>query len=239
MSVELKILVPYEEWMLLKKIAKNHENCKDRPIEDWERLKSIEKEHEKCKNYHNNTKVNGLTTEGAGSCVSPVDESGDKRLNAQTLVMPITHSSDEQNVDSNSGSFEKNVIVDKTIEIPSKSNPIKNLSNADIIQHIKEKYKVEASALLDNLSDHPTEFSYDPNGIVSLFGTIYPGSSIFEILPVTFYSIGRAEKEIVGVLKWLELLKKYGLLDFVKNNALLKNTSKHVLDNWYFLGPIS
>ena len=49
MSVELKILVPYEEWKFLKKIEKTHEGCKDRSTEQWERLKTIEQEHQKCK----------------------------------------------------------------------------------------------------------------------------------------------------------------------------------------------
>ena len=162
MSVELKILVPYAEWQLLKKTAENHESCKGRPSEEWERLKDIEKEHDKCKSRYDNAKGNGLsTTEGAGNCV---DESGDHRLNVHTLVMPGTNNSDQQNIDNNFGSFEKNVIVDKATEIPSKSNPIKNLSKSDIIQHIQEKYKVDASALLDSLSHHPLEFSYDSNG---------------------------------------------------------------------------
>ena len=38
MSVELKILVPYEEWQLLKKIAKTHESCSGKSNEEWEKL---------------------------------------------------------------------------------------------------------------------------------------------------------------------------------------------------------
>ena len=47
MSVELKILVPYEEWQLLKKIAKTHESCSDKSTEEWEKLRAIEKQHQK------------------------------------------------------------------------------------------------------------------------------------------------------------------------------------------------
>ena len=259
MSVELKILVPYDEWKLLKKIAKTHEGCKDRSTEEWDRLKTIEKEHEKCKEHYNNKKTHGLATaEGSGYCVN---ESGDHKGNEYSMVMPSSISHDQKNIDSDSGSFEKQVIVDKAIEIPSTTNSIKSLSKSDVIQHLQEKYKVEASSLLDNLSEHPRDFSYDANGIVSIFGTAYPGDiftiaiskidstkhmhhsisgcTIFEILPVTFYSIGRQKKDIIGIDKWLELLKKYNLMDFVKNNSLKEKTSDNDLEKWYFLGPIS
>ena len=58
MSVELKILVPYDEWILLKKISKIHESCKDIPTNEWKRLKNIEKEHKLCESHNKNSKVN-------------------------------------------------------------------------------------------------------------------------------------------------------------------------------------
>ena len=177
------------------------------------------------------------------------------------MVIPSSISYEKKNIDSVSGSFEKQVIVDKAIEIPSTADSIKSLSKSDVIQHLQEKYKVEASSLLDNLSEHPRDFSYDANGIVSIFGTAYPGEifpiainradctkhmhhsisgcTIFEILPVTFYSIGRQKKDIIGIDKWLELLKKYNLMGFVKNNSLKEKNSDNDLEKWYFLGPIS
>ena len=173
MSVELKILVPYDEWKLLKKIAKTHEGCKDRSIEQWERLKTIEKEHQNCKDHYNNKKSHGLATaEGSGHCVS---EFGDHKVNQHAMVMPSTIIPEEKNIDNDSGSFEKQVIVEKAIEIPSSTDLKKSLSKSDVIQHLQEKYKVEASLLLDNLFEHPRDFSYDANGIVSIFGTAYPG----------------------------------------------------------------
>ena len=74
MSVELKILVPYEEWKLLKKIAKTHEGCKDRSTEEWDRLKTIEKEHEKCKEHYNNKKTHGLATAEASFDFNLLDQ---------------------------------------------------------------------------------------------------------------------------------------------------------------------
>ena len=131
---------------------------------------------------------------------------------------------------------------------------------SEIIQHIQEKFKNDASALLQSLASHPLQFSYDSNGILSIFGTKYPGnctfhpfqyrksfnnfsfvtgSSIFEILPLTFYSIGRKEKDIIGVDKWLQLLKKFDLMDFVKNHSLKMKAPEKEIQNWYYLGPTS
>ena len=61
------------------------------------------------------------------------------------------------------------------------------------------------------------------------------GSSIFQLLPQTFYPIGH--DTIVGANRWLELLKKYQLQEFVKNEALMKS-SKPKSSDWYFLGPV-
>ena len=118
------------------------------------------------------------TAEGSGQCVS---ESGDHKGNEHSMVMPATIIPDQKNIDSDSGSFEKKVIVEKAIEIPSTVDSIKSLSKSDIMQHLQEKYKVEASSLLDNLYEHPTDFSYDANGIVSIFGTAYPGEISLKI----------------------------------------------------------
>ena len=173
MSVELKILVPLEEWQLLKKTAKIHESCSDKSNEHWERLKGIEKEHQKCQTLSNSANINSLsTTEGAGTCV---DESGDHRISDLTFVMPSTHENEQQNNDSNNDNFEKNVIVDKAIKVTSESNPTKTLSKSEILQHIDEKFKTDASTLLDKLAGYPLQFSYDSNGILSIFGTHYPG----------------------------------------------------------------
>ena len=178
MSVELKILVPYDEWILLKKISKIHESCKDIPTNEWKRLKNIEKEHKLCESHNKNSKVNSLSTaDGAGHCVNESGDTSqtDTSLNVNTFVMPTSHTIGEPNIDSKSESFEKNVIVDKATEIPSTSNPIKILAKSDIIQHVQEKYKVDASTLLDKLSKYPNDFSFDSNGIVSISGTLYPG----------------------------------------------------------------
>ena len=165
MSVELKILVPLDEWKLLKSKAKTHENCDDKSKE-LERLREIEKEHQKC-----SAKVKSLsTTEGAG-----VNETGDHKISDITFVMPSSNHNRQQNIDASADIIDKNIIVDKAIEVPSDSNPVKILSDSEILQHIKDKFKNHASALLSKLAGHSSKFSYDSNGILSIFGEKYPG----------------------------------------------------------------
>ena len=117
------------------------------------------------------------TTEGAGNTI---DGSGDhNRLHDLSFVMPGTIQKEQQNIDSDVNSFEKNIIVDKATKVSAEPSPIKTLSMSEIIQHIQEKFKNDASALLQSLASHPLQFSYDSNGILSIFGTKYPGNCTF------------------------------------------------------------
>ena len=94
MSVELKILVPYEEWQLLKKIAKTHESCSGKSTEEWEKLRAIEKKHQNCQTQLGDTKPNNLSTiEGAGTCTN---ETGDHRLSDLNFVMPSTNQNQQK-----------------------------------------------------------------------------------------------------------------------------------------------
>ena len=185
MSVELKILVPYEEWQLLKKIAKTHESCSGKSTEEWEKLRAIEKQHQKCQTQLGDAKHNNLnnlsTIKGTGTCI---DESGDYRLSDFNFVMPSANQNQQQNIDRDINSFEKNVIVDKAAKVLPESNPIQPLAKSDIIQHIQEKFKNDAIALLDTLAGHPSQFSFDSNGILSIFGTSCPGNCAFNLILV-------------------------------------------------------
>ena len=109
MLAELKILVPLEEWQLLKKTAKKHESCSEKSNEEWERLKRIEMEHQKCQGQLKSSKTNSLATvEGAGTFP---DETGDHRISDVTFVMPSIKQTEENKTDSGRNDFEKNVIL--------------------------------------------------------------------------------------------------------------------------------
>ena len=65
----------------------------------------------------------------------------------------------------------------------------------------------------------------------------FAGSSIFQILPATFYSTSIKEGDIVAAKKWLELLKKHDLMDCVKNQSLKLSAFENEEKHWYYLGP--
>ena len=183
MSVELKILVPLEEWTLLKKIAKSHENCSGKSNEEWEELKRIEREHQKCQSQLHMAKTNKLsTTEGAGAFIDGSGDHTSVHTGDLTFVMPSSHQNEEKNTDGNCNSFEKDVIVDQGAEVPSRSSTHKTLSKSEVLENIQEKFKTDASSLLDKLAHYPLQFSYDSNGILTIFGTTYPGKELLCLL---------------------------------------------------------
>ena len=73
----------------------------------------------------------------------------------------------------------------------------------------------------------------------TVYSNLSVGSNIFEILALTFYSILHKESDIVGVKKWIQLLKKCELMAFLKNSSLRKNASENEPGRWYYLGPTS
>ena len=68
---------------------------------------------------------------------------------------------------------------------------------------------------------------------------LFTGSSVFEVLPITFYSIG--QKNIAGLQSWLNLLKKHGLMEYIKNPDLIARYTKieEKITIWYFLGEVA
>ena len=174
MSVELKILVSYDEYELLKATAEQHESCKNESNAELNRLKKIEQDHKNCPKQSSDTEKNNLSTAG-GSGVCP-DASGDYINKTKCFVMPKVDCDNQKNVDDSKEHCEKLVIVDKATEVSPNHSPFTSLSESDVIQHIKENFKPQAKELLQKLNAFPEDFSYDSNGILRLFGTVYPGN---------------------------------------------------------------
>ena len=105
------------------------------------------------------------------------------------------------------------------------------LTIRDIVQHLKHKYKKYGKELLHKFSDF-NDLKFDKNGLISIDDNTIPGnigkkckslhslknflftgSSVFEVLPITIYSIG--QKNIAGLQSWLNLLKKHGLMEYI------------------------
>ena len=62
------------------------------------------------------------------------------------------------------------------------------------------------------------------------------GSSIFELLPNTFYNIEKSN--ITGINLWILLLRKHNLLEFVQNSQLQKMTQQKESSKWFYLGSV-
>ena len=136
--------------------------------------------------------------------------------------------------------------------------PENNLTIKDIVEHLKHEYKRYGKELLQKLSMFPNDFKFDKNGLISIDDNTIPGnigkkckslhslknfpftgSSVFEVLPITFYSIG--QKNVAGLQSWLNLLKKHGLMEYIKNPDLIARYTKieEKITIWYFLGEVA
>jgi hypothetical protein len=113
------------------------------------------------------------------------------------------------------------------------------LSNEDVVSFLKEDHQKSGRIVLEKLSLYPKDFSYDNNGIVTIFGITFPGSSVFQLLPAILYPVSTLE--ISGIYSWLSLLKRHHLMNFVQNSEL-KNFEENYDDKnskWYFLGSVN
>ena len=136
--------------------------------------------------------------------------------------------------------------------------PENNLTIRDIVEHLKHEYKRYGKELLHKLIMFPNDFKFDKNGLISIDDNTIPGnigkkckslhslknflftgSSVFEVLPITFYSIG--QKNIAGFQCWLNLLKKHGLMEYIKNPDLIARYTKieEKITIWWFLGEVA
>ena len=136
--------------------------------------------------------------------------------------------------------------------------PENNFTIKDIVENLKQEYKRYGKELLQKLSMFPNDFKFDKNGLISiddnkipgnigkkckslhsLNNFLFTGSSVFEVLPITFYSIG--QKNIAGLQSWLNLLKKHGLMEYIKNPDLIARCTKieEKITIWYFLGEVA
>jgi len=220
MSEELRVLVPYKEYALLKKIEKEHmQNCKAKLPKNQ------------------NSTDNPIAKIGTGTVFKSGDQLCRNHEDIGSHVMSHTTFEPKKNTDQSIDTISKDVIVETAPNVESKS--AKNLSNIDIVNHLKQDFQEYGRIVLELLSAHPDQFQYDNNGVVKINNNFIPGSSVFELLPVTFYSLPGKEN-ITGIETWLNLLQKNNLKSFVKNIDLLPNTHKKekIGSDWFFLGSL-
>ena len=142
----------------------------------------IAKDHEKC-SLKNNCSLS--TTEGAGATISSNGDQVDNETTDLSFVMPKSFHDTQENVDKSANHFDKEVVVEKAAQVNT-TDQKKSPASLDILHHIKDKFKLEATKLLEQLADHPKYFSFDANGVVSINDTIYPGNR--NLIKVNIYN---------------------------------------------------
>ena len=144
-----RVLVPFHEYEELKKIAKyHHENCGSKKPEIVSQGGGNSYE-----------KLKGEILSEGGGCKNDTDI---PTQSANANVDQVPH-------------FEKDIINEKTPTLSKSTVPRNTLNNENIVSYLKEDHQKTGRLLLEKLSMVPKDFSYDENGIVTLFGITFPG----------------------------------------------------------------
>ena len=158
-DIQLRILVPLEEYKKLQKIARDHESCQSK--------RSFFKQNDIL---HENK-----------SDLTLKDGSGSEQRQIINNEVPSDPCQTQRNIDQSVSTESKPIVVDSKIPETEKTNhsEIKDLPVSSIISQIRPRYRIKSKKLLNTLIEHPEDFSYDENGIVTIFNAIIPGNSCY------------------------------------------------------------
>ena len=179
-------------------------------LEDYEYLKDVEMKYDilsglKKNNHQNENLESALSTDGGqpGSSQN-VDlfEHGQRLVPKEMTILKKVEIAEDKITNS---------VRAHHLKLPSLPRDI-------FVKFVRKPYKTKALQLLKKLEEHKLIFSYDNYGILTIDGNRWEGSSLFELLPITF-----APRKIFPKYskEWRDLLEKLSLLSFVKNKKLL------------------
>ena len=133
---------------------------------------------------------------------------------------------------------EKKILLSGSTSVSVPENPDEKSKNLPIpeekiVTYIRKRFQKKAMRLLRDIAQRPVDISYNHNGEVTLFGTLFKDSDIKDLVAVTFYKI--RSKPITGLTKWIEMLKENNLFAYVENPDLICE-----FDNgWFFIGNLT
>ncbi len=104
-------------------------------------------------------------------------------------------------------------LIEKRVN-PPVSTPAEIFCNV-----VREKYRHLAFLLLKELIKHNSTYSHDSFGVITYKGNVLENATLFDFLPITFYSL---KKKPANLDQWLNILKEFNLTRFIKNKALLR-----------------
>lgn len=139
---------------------------------------------------------------------------------------------------ASSENIEPKQVISETVEAQSADNKRDSIDTTDIINHIRKRYRAKARLFLDALKKE-NEIEWNCHGIVSLHGVQIKGSSIFDLMSVSFYPL--KFKQVIGLREFVNFVNEKGLGNNILNQELLPSGSKSADESepWFFLGLIN
>ena len=153
-EVELRVLVPLEEFKTLKRLAKEHQDCV------------------KGAGYKSELKTEPtVLSDGSGT----IDTHGEQRHEI-TVDQPTDQCQKTENIDQSVKLSPKEIVLDsKTVNGYKNIEDKKQLSPINVVSQLRQRYKKKGEKLLQLLLKNPEDFSFDGNGIVTIFKDTIPG----------------------------------------------------------------
>ena len=154
-DVQLKILIPLEEYKTLQKIAKAHE----------ESLRKFEVA------TTNQTEKNSLTLKDGHGNVNRSEERFDISQNQSDDPCKIN-----ENIDQSVETKPKEILINsESASVRKDFASERTLSLESIVSQIRPAFRSKAKNLMSILQQHPNDFGYDENGLVTIFKSTIPG----------------------------------------------------------------
>ena len=151
-EVQLRVLIPVQEYKLLKKLAQDHEKCGK----------------------------SAIVSEGSGSVKECAGDSSNFQSPSNETILPSTSFySGEKNIDQEVNLIPKDIIVNSSanVNVPKSIAEDEPLPKDAILSQLKAKFRPKGRKLL-NILKKSNDFSFDKNGIVTIFGKELAGNLI-------------------------------------------------------------
>ena len=152
----LRVLVPLEEYKSLKKIAQMcTKHCQSK--------------------IHSEKSVTIKDGSGPSNELSPP---GERRM-ANCAEDTLDSCEISKNIDQNIDLIPKEVIVNSDSAQTSKTvSREEKLTLQNIVSHLRPRYQAKGRKLLSILLEHPDDFGYDQNGVVTIFKNTLGGKNL-------------------------------------------------------------
>ena len=239
-SVTLRVFIAKKELDDLKAERDDLKAERDDLKAERDDLKAKAAFHEKhCKKIQALEKSDTLDDASQKSGAGIVNVGSDADQMIENLPT-FTNNYSSESSDARDGKIsEKNILLSGSTSVSVPENPVEKSKNVPvpeekIVTYIRKRFQKKAMRLLLDIAQRPEDISYNHNGEVTLFGTLFKDSDIKDLVAVTFYKI--RSKPITGLTKWIEMLKENNLFAYVENPDL---KCLEFDNDWFFIGNLT